>query len=96
MNGIWLGMTTGEQLGTLSKSDKKILHHLYSKLNQYPNNDLYSFVVLTEADKMNFEELREILRGAGLGLNISISVSMDSFMKQADELANKLESRSGQ
>ena len=28
LNGIWLGMTTGEQLGTLSNSDKTILNRL--------------------------------------------------------------------
>ncbi|MBP2241726.1 hypothetical protein J2Z40_002298 [Cytobacillus eiseniae] len=73
LNGIWLGMTTGEQLGTLSKRDKKTLEHLYYKLSQYPNDELYSFVDLTEEDKKNFEDLRETLRKVGLGLNITIS-----------------------
>lgn len=90
LNGISLGMTTGEQLGALSKSDKDILNNLYSKLSQYPNDRLYSFVDLNEEDKKNFEELRKILREVGLGINISISASMDSFMKQADELVEKI------
>lgn len=92
LNGIWLGMTTGEQLGTLSESDKKTLSHLHSKLTQYPNDKLYSFADVTDEDKKNFEKLREILREVGLGLNITISANMDSFMKQAEELNEKIES----
>ncbi|WP_088102956.1 hypothetical protein [Halalkalibacter urbisdiaboli] len=91
LNGIWLGMTTGKQLGTLSKSDKEILEQLYSKLNQYPNDELYNFVDLTEEDKKNFEDLRETLREVGLGLNITISANMDSFMRQAEALNEKIE-----
>lgn len=90
LNGIWLGMTTGKQLGMLSKSDNDILVHLYSKLIQYPNDELYRFVDLTEEDKKNFEELRETLREVGFGLNISISGDIDSFLKQAEELNEKI------
>jgi hypothetical protein len=92
LNGIWLGMTTGKQLGTLSKSDKEILEHLYSKLNQYPNDKLYSFVDLTEEDKQNFEDLRKTLSEVGLGLNITKSANMDSFMSQVEALNEKIES----
>ncbi|WP_018930720.1 hypothetical protein [Gracilibacillus lacisalsi] len=92
LEGISLGITTGEQLGTLSNSDKQTLNRLYSKLHQYPNDELYRFVDLTEDDKKNFEQLREMLRDVGLGLNMSISSSMDSFMKQAEELEEKLHS----
>lgn len=92
LNGIWLGKTTGKQLGTLTYSDQRILEQLYSKLYQYPNDKLYSFVDLTEEDKKNFEELRKTLREVGLGLNISIIASMDSFMKQAEELNEKIRS----
>lgn len=92
LNGIWLGVTTGKQLGTLSKSDKKILEHLYSQLNQYPNDELYSFSDLTEEDKQNFEDLRETLREVGLGLNITLSANIDSFMSQAEALNNKIKS----
>lgn len=91
LNGIWLGMTTGEQLGTLSKSDKKTLTNLYSKLNQYPNDELYSFVDLTEEDKKNFEELREMLRDAGLGMNIQVSGNMNYFMQQVKRLEKSIE-----
>jgi len=90
LNGIWLGMTTGKQLGTLSKSDNDILEHFYSKLNQYPKDELYRFVDLTEEDKKNFEELRESLREVGLGLNITISTNMDSFIDQAEKLNGKI------
>ena len=92
LNGIWLSMTTGEQIGTLSKSDKKTLEHLYIKLSQYSNDRLYSFAKLTEEDKKDFEQLREILREVGLGLNITISKNMDSFMNQAEELNEKIKS----
>ncbi|GBG08042.1 hypothetical protein PAT3040_02609 [Paenibacillus agaridevorans] len=92
LNGILLGMTTGKQLGTLSKSDKEILEHLYSKLIQYPNDELYSFAELTEQDKQNFEDLREALREVGLGLNITISANMASFMSQAEAINNKIKS----
>lgn len=90
MNGIWLGMTTGKQLGTFSKSDNDILELLYSKLNQYPKDELYRFVDLTEEDKKNFEELRETLREVGLGLNITISANMDSIINQAEKLNEKI------
>ena len=86
MNGIWLSMTTGKQLGTISKGDNDILEHLYSKLKQYPNDELYQFVELTEEDQKNFEGLRETLRGVGLGLNRSISTDLNSFIKQAEKL----------
>lgn len=92
LNGIRLGMTTGEQLGTLSKSDKEILEHLYSKLSQYPNDELYSFIDLTEEDKKNFEGLRKTLREVGLGLNITISGNMNSFMSKAEALNERVES----
>ncbi|MEN2766072.1 hypothetical protein [Ornithinibacillus xuwenensis] len=92
LNGIWLGMTTGKQLGTLSTSDKEILEHLYFNLERYPNDELYSFADLTEVDKKNFENLRETLREVGLGLDITISPNMESFMSQAEAL-NKIESQ---
>lgn len=92
LNGIWLGMTTGRQLGTLSKSDNDILAHLYSKLNQFPNDELYSFVDLTEEDQKNFEVLRETLREVGLGLDITISADMDTFINQAEEINEKIKS----
>lgn len=44
LNGIWLGMTTGEQLGTLSNSDKTILNRLYTLLNQYSTDEIYRYV----------------------------------------------------
>jgi len=90
LNGITLGLTTGNQLGTLSKKDDVILQKLYLRLNQYPTNDEYSFVDLTEKDKRNFEELREILREAELGLNITIHNDMDIFIKQAEVLLEKI------
>ena len=90
LNGITLGLTTGNQLGTLSKKDEVILQKLYLRLNQYPTNDEYSFVDLTEKDKRNFEELREILREAELGLNITIHNDMDIFIKQAEVLLEKI------
>ncbi|WHX40810.1 hypothetical protein QNH36_01125 [Mesobacillus sp. AQ2] len=92
LNGIWLGITTGEQLGTLSENDKEVLGHLYSKLNQYPHDELYSFTELTEEDKQNFEDLRKTLREVGLGLKLTISANMDSFMSQAEALDHKIES----
>ncbi|MGE7837617.1 hypothetical protein [Viridibacillus arvi] len=90
LNGILLGITTGEQLGTLSKADKETLEKLYSRLNQYPKDGLYKFVDLTKEDKKSLEKLRVILRDVGLGLNITISASMDSFMKKAEELVEKM------
>lgn len=92
LNGIWLGMTIGEQLETLSKGDKKILENLYFKLKQYPNDELYSFPNLTEEDKQNFKDLQGILREVGLGLNITIESNMNYFMSQAEALSKKIES----
>ncbi|RTE07190.1 hypothetical protein [Paenibacillus whitsoniae] len=90
LNGIWLGITAGEQLGTLSKNDKKILNNLYNKLRQFPNNDLYKFADLTEEDKNNFEDLQKMLREVGLGLRIQVSGDMKYFIKQAEKLEGKI------
>ncbi|WP_456276679.1 hypothetical protein [Bacillus sp. AK128] len=90
MNGLYLGINTGEQLGNLSKSEQETLGKLYNKLNQYPNDSLYQFAEITEEEQKDFEELREILREVGLGLNITISASLDSFIQQAEELEEKL------
>ena len=90
LNGLWLGMTTGKQLATLSKSDKEILEHLYVRLNQYPHDELFRFADLTEKDKQNFENLRETLREVGLGFNISYYKDMNSFMRQAEALNTKI------
>ncbi|WP_342559712.1 hypothetical protein NSQ95_12275 [Psychrobacillus sp. FSL W7-1457] len=91
LNGLWLSITTGEQLGTLSKSDKEILQKLYSRLSQYPKHELYHFGDLTDEDKKNFEDLREALREVGIGLNIAMS-DMDSFMIKAEKLVGKINS----
>lgn len=90
LNGIWLGITTGEQLGTLSKNDKEILNNFYHKLRQFPNNDLYKFAYLTEEDKKNFEDLQKMLREVGLGLRIQVSADMKYFIKQVEELEGKI------
>ncbi|NJJ39099.1 hypothetical protein [Paenibacillus apii] len=90
LNGIGLSITTGEKLGTLSSSDKEILNHLYNKLNQYPKDEFYRFSDLTEEDKENFEELRENLRNAGLGMNIQVSGNMKYFINQADKLEKNI------
>lgn len=90
LNGIWLSIITGEDLGTLSRSDKEILNHLYNKLNQYPKDEIYRFTDLTEEDKENFEELREDLRDAGLGMNIQVSGNMKYFINQADQLEKSI------
>ena len=79
-------------MGTLSKSENDILLRLYLKLKQYPNDELYRFVDLSEKDKKSFEELRETLREVGVGLNITISANMDGFINQAEELNKKIES----
>ncbi|MBE4910036.1 hypothetical protein IMZ08_18520 [Bacillus luteolus] len=92
LSGIWLGMTTGQQLGMLSKDDKEILEDLYYKLYQYPRDELYSFADLTDEDKKNFEDLRNKLREVGLGLNITISANINSFIGQAEALVEKIES----
>lgn len=91
LNGVWLGIKTGEQLGNLSKNEKKIMNDLYNRLNKFPNDEIYRFADLTEEDKENFEELHEILREVGLGLNIQINVNMKYFMNQAEELVGKIE-----
>ncbi|TYR72538.1 hypothetical protein FZC79_22430 [Rossellomorea vietnamensis] len=85
LNGIWLAMTVGKQLGTLSDRDREILERLHSHLNQYPHDELYRFADVTQEDKRNFEKLREILRDVGLGVEITISSEQDSFMQQAEE-----------
>jgi hypothetical protein len=90
LNGIWFGITTGEQLGNLTKEDRDTLSSLYSALIQYPNDELYRFVEVTEEDQKKFEELREILREAGLGLHMTISPDSDSLLSQAEDILEKL------
>jgi hypothetical protein len=90
LNGIWLGIKTGGQLGNLSKKDKETMNNLYNRLNQFPNDEIYKFADLTEKDKENFLKLQEILREVGLGLNIQISGDMKYFINQAEELAGKI------
>ncbi|QGQ93861.1 hypothetical protein EHS13_02540 [Paenibacillus psychroresistens] len=91
LNGISLGISTDGQLGIPSKNDKKILNNLLYKLRQFPNDELYKFAELTKEDKDNFENLQKILREVGLGLNITVSGDMKYFIKQAQELAAKIE-----
>ena len=91
LNGIWLGIKTGGQLGNLSKNDKETMNNLYNKLNQFPNDEIYRFADLTEEDKENLEELQEILREVGLGLNIQVNGNMKYFINQAEELVGKIE-----
>lgn len=90
LNGIWLGTTTGKQLGMFSKSEKKVLERLYSNLDQYPSDERYKFAIVTEEDKRDFEDLRKALREVGLGLNITISPNIDSFMGQAEALNKRI------
>jgi len=91
LNGIWLGRTTGRQLGALSKSDQEILNDLYAKLNQFPSDELYKFADLTEEDKENFEKLQESLREVGLGMRITIKADRKYFINQAEKLAEKID-----
>ncbi|HZG17002.1 MAG TPA: hypothetical protein VE710_18580 [Candidatus Bathyarchaeia archaeon] len=91
LNGIWLGRTTGRQLGTFSKTDQEILSDLYSKLNQFPSDEIYQFADLTEEDKENFEELQKSLREVGLGMRITIKADRKYFMSQAEKLSEKIE-----
>jgi hypothetical protein len=67
------------------------LSNLYNKLRQFPNDELYKFADLTEEDKGNFENLRKILREVGLGISIQVSGDMKYFIKQAQELEEKIE-----
>ncbi|WP_409250606.1 hypothetical protein V1502_10515 [Bacillus sp. SCS-153A] len=90
LNGIWLGRTTGNQLGTLSSHDEKILEDLYAHLSHYPTDDLYGFAELSEEDQEKFENLRGTLREVGLGLNITISNDMNSFMNKAKALNERM------
>ncbi|WP_078554294.1 hypothetical protein [Bacillus alkalicellulosilyticus] len=94
LNGLRLGITTGNQLGTLSKSDNDILESLYSNLSRFPTNGVYNFVELNDEDISNFENLRETLRKVGLGVNITISANINSFMRQAEGLNEKLNPKS--
>lgn len=91
LDGIWLGMTAGGQLRTLSKHDKEILNDLYYKLRQFPSDELYEFADLTEEDKEHFKTLQKTLREVGLGLNIQVSLDMQYFIKQVEKLEEKIE-----
>lgn len=91
LNGIWLGINTGDQLGTLSKTDKQSLHQLYARLDIFPHDETYRFVELTEEDKRNFEKLREVLREAGLGFNMTIVHELDTFVKKVEIMNEKIE-----
>ncbi|RFB13532.1 hypothetical protein DZB84_16295 [Bacillus sp. HNG] len=91
LDGISLGITTGEQLGTISERDKVILTKLYHRLYQYPTDELYRLATVTEIDQKNFEELREILRDAGFGLNLQVGVEFEYFIEKAEKLEKNIE-----
>lgn len=93
LNGIWLGMTTGNQLGTLSKKDEEILSRLHALLYSYPHDQQYRFSEVTKEDQKHFGELREDLREVGFGMNLQINNDMNNFIEKADTLAEKLRNR---
>jgi hypothetical protein len=90
LNGIWLGIRTGEQLVILFRGDKEILNNLYNKLDQYPKNEIYRFTELIEKDKDSFKELQGKLRQAGFGMNMQISGSVKHFINQAEVLEQSI------
>ncbi|MFS1513788.1 hypothetical protein VQL36_15290 [Chengkuizengella sp. SCS-71B] len=90
LNGIYIGVSTGKYLKTISSSDIRTLENLASILRQYPHDELYEFSTLTTEDKQNFEELQIKLREVGLGLRITISKDWDSFMDQIKTLEENL------
>lgn len=92
MNGLYVGIKTGGHLNAISSKDKQILNKLYYQLNtHYPHDELYSFNDVSEQDKEHLIELRGDLRDVGLGVNISISDNMGSFMGKVTALVEKIE-----
>ncbi|WP_442599848.1 hypothetical protein [Neobacillus sp. D3-1R] len=91
LEGIYVGLSNGKYLRTISNQDREVLEKLAAKLRQYPTDELYQFSSLTEQDQRNFEELQKKLRKAGLGLRITISNNWDSFMYSVKELENEID-----
>ncbi|MBU8906141.1 hypothetical protein [Desertibacillus haloalkaliphilus] len=92
IDGLWIGLQTGEHLNTLSRNDHRTLHQFYTLLGtRYPNDRLYSFSEVSEQDKEHLLELREHLREFGMGLNISISYDMNSFMNSITTVNDNIE-----
>lgn len=91
MDGIYLSLTNGEQLKTISSKDRDTLERLVSKLRQYPNDELYKFSTVSEEDQGNFEMLQQKLRNAQLGLNITMMNDWDSFISKTRVLEESIE-----
>lgn len=85
VKGIGLGIRTGE---TLSAEDKVTLHLLNKKLYQYPHDEK---VNISDQDKKNFRELREILRDVRLGTtNTQNNDHIKTFMYRVTELEKRI------
>lgn len=90
LNGTELGINTGTYSKWISEEDRAVLGKLSSRLRQYPTDNLYEFGEVNQNDQKNFEELQELLREAGLGLNITISKDWDIFMEQVGILERSI------
>jgi hypothetical protein len=91
LNGLNAGIHTGNHSGWISNEEKQLLESLYSKLSQYPHNEIYEVPELTKLDRKHFEELQLKLKEAGLGLNITIENDWNTFIEKCKLLSESIE-----
>jgi CO dehydrogenase/acetyl-CoA synthase gamma subunit (corrinoid Fe-S protein) len=89
---LYLGIDANRKWNLTSDEDVTALEQLYSKLSQYPVDELYKHAVLTEKDMQHFVELRAMLREAGIGLRISIEYDWSLFIQKVQILNENIPS----
>lgn len=79
-------MSTGKDLGVISKSQEKDLWNLYKYFIDYPMYSGYPNTMLTNEEVNELIALQKHLRSAGWGMNIGYSSDWESFSKKIDSL----------
>lgn len=74
-----------------STKDKQLMGELMALQWQYPLNETYRLVELTEEEKRSYERLGESLRAAGFGTGIQYRVNMKFFKYQIEQLLQELQ-----
>lgn len=79
---LYLGIDANRKWLWTSAEDVTVLEKLYSKLSQYPVDELYKHAVLEAEDKEHYVELRAMLREAGIGMRISHGYDWGLFIQK--------------
>ncbi|WP_083676156.1 hypothetical protein MHI37_15090 [Paenibacillus sp. FSL H8-0548] len=89
---LYLGIDANRKWLWTSAEDVTVLEKLYSKLSQYPVDELYKHAVLEAEDKEHYVELRAMLREAGIGMRISHGYDWGLFIQKVKKLYESIPS----